>query len=262
LLSGFRCTPLFLPSRADTHMAQIQNRGWIVGLLLMVSGLSWAGDAIVTDGDTLILGDTYKLDGIDAPEPDQACFDEKGTIWACGIEARDRLAKLVEKVRCDDKGPDPVYPSRRIGVCWVDGQNLNQLLVREGWALNFEPYAKGRFTADEADARNNRRGIWNGCFFAPQDFRRWNKTTAKLLGATCPSGDQTNARNALFPDHPAMPPGCSIKGTYASRAKNTGHRGIYHMEGCRSYRSTTSPKRWFCSEEDAQAAGFRKAFNC
>jgi endonuclease YncB( thermonuclease family) len=72
-------------------------REWIVGLLLMVSGPSWAGDAIVTDGDTLILGDTYKLDGIDAPEPDQACLDEKGAIWACGIEARDRLAKLIER---------------------------------------------------------------------------------------------------------------------------------------------------------------------
>jgi hypothetical protein len=24
----------------------------------------------------------------------------------------------------------------------------------------------------------------------------------------------------------------------------------------------TNPKRWFCSEEEAQAAGFRKAKNC
>ena len=24
----------------------------------------------------------------------------------------------------------------------------------------------------------------------------------------------------------------------------------------------TKPDRWFCSEEDAQAAGFRKAYNC
>jgi hypothetical protein len=29
-----------------------------------------------------------------------------------------------------------------------DDLNLNQRLVREGWALNFEPYAKHRFKAD------------------------------------------------------------------------------------------------------------------
>lgn len=230
-------------------------RQWIATLLLIVGGSCWAADAIVKDGDTLILGDTsYKLDGIDAPEPDQVCLDEKGTIWRCGIEARDRLAKLIDSrtVRCDDKGPDPAYPARRIGVCWIDGQNLNQLLVRDGWAVNFEPYAKGRFKADESDAEKNRRGLWKGCFLAPHDFRHWNKQTAKLYGLTC--SDDATSRNNLLPDHPAMPAGCPIKGNPKS--------GIYHTEGCRSYRSYENPKRWFCSEEEAQAAGFRKAKNC
>jgi methylphosphotriester-DNA--protein-cysteine methyltransferase len=59
-----------------------------------------------------------------------------------------------------------------------------------------------------------------------------------------------------------MPPGCSIKGTAAVRARITGYRGIYHLEGCRSYRTTRYVNRWFCSEEDAKAAGFRKAFTC
>jgi hypothetical protein len=31
---------------------------------------------------------------------------------------------------------------------------------------------------------------------------------------------------------------------------------------CRSYPGLTKPDRWFCSEEDAQAAGFRRAYNC
>jgi endonuclease YncB( thermonuclease family) len=230
-------------------------RQWIATLLLIAGGSCWAADAIVKDGDTLILGDTsYKLDGIDAPEPDQVCLDEKGTIWRCGIEARDRLAKLIDSrtVRCDDKGPDPAYPARRIGVCWIDDQNLNQLLVRDGWAVNFEPYAKGRFKADESDAEKNRRGLWKGCFLAPHDFRHWNKQTAKLYGLTC--SDDATSRNNLLPDHPAMPAGCPIKGNPKS--------GIYYTEGCRSYRSYENPKRWFCSEEEAQAAGFRKAKNC
>jgi methylphosphotriester-DNA--protein-cysteine methyltransferase len=69
-------------------------------------------------------------------------------------------------------------------------------------------------------------------------------------------------REALFPDEPAMPPGCAIKAKFAVRARLTGKVGIYHMQGCRSYAPLTKPDRWFCSEEDAQAAGFRRAYNC
>ena len=46
------------------------------------------------------------------------------------------------------------------------------------------------------------------------------------------------------------------------RARVTGDAGIYHLQGCRSYPGLTEPNRWFCSEEDAQAARFRKAYNC
>jgi hypothetical protein len=62
-------------------------------------------------------------------------------------------------------------------------------------------------------------------------------------------------REILFPDEPAMPPGCPIKGRFAVRARVTGNVGIYHLQGCRSYAGFSKPNRWFCSEEDAQAAG-------
>ena len=53
-----------------------------------------AATATVRDGGTLQLGNvTYRLDGIDAPELDQICIDEHADAWACGVEARDRLAK-------------------------------------------------------------------------------------------------------------------------------------------------------------------------
>jgi methylphosphotriester-DNA--protein-cysteine methyltransferase len=66
----------------------------------------------------------------------------------------------------------------------------------------------------------------------------------------------------LFPDDPAMPSGCSIKGKFAVRARVTGNVGVYHLQGCSSYPALTKPDRWFCSEDDAQAAGFRRAYNC
>jgi endonuclease YncB( thermonuclease family) len=225
-----------------------------------------AAEAIITDGDTLLLnGRPYRLDGIDAPETDQVCLDENGSVWACGIQAREELKKFVGKrhVRCDGKKFDTVYRNRLAAVCLVEGEtmSLNQWVVQSGWALNFEPYAKGRFKNDEIDARQNSKGLWKGCFAPPQSARRGSKSTASLLGAAC-SKDEVKVRDLLFPADPAMPPGCSIKAKSAVRAHVTGHRGIYHLEGCRSYGRLKKPERWFCSEDEAQAEGFRKAFTC
>jgi hypothetical protein len=126
--------------------------------------------------------------------------------------------------------------------------------VGQGWALNLQA-AKGRFTIDEEDARAAHSGLWKGCFVAPQDFRRWDKHSAKLLGANCPS----DARDKLFPEEASMPSGCEIKAHYALRAWP--YAGIYHLPSCGSYRRTKA-KRWFCTEEAAREAGFRKAYTC
>jgi endonuclease YncB( thermonuclease family) len=227
---------------------------------------AWADDAVVKDGDTIQLaGITYKLNGIDAPEFDQMCIDAHAEPWACGVEARDQLAKLIGKhgVHCDDLGPTKTYPKWHSGVCTVEGEttSLNQSLVRLGYALNFEPDAAGRFKADEAGAKDDRSGLWKGCFVAPEEFRHGNKA-AVLLGSACPSDKDRELRESLFPEEPSMPPGCSIKAKFALRAHVTGNVGVYHIQACRSYAPVTKPNRWFCSEEDAQAAGFRKAYNC
>ena len=132
---------------------------------------------------------------------------------------------------------------------------------QEGWALNFEPYAKNRFKADQDEARDKHKGLWKGCFAVPQALRNMDKSGAALLGSTCPK-DSKALRDLLVPVHPAMPEGCSIKGKSAMRAHITGHRGIYHMEGCKSYQRLKTPDRWFCSELEAQAEGFRAPFTC
>ena len=235
-------------------------------LATLLTSPGWAAEPVIKDGGTIQLaGSTYRLDGIDAPELDQMCVDDHADPWACGVEARDRLAKLTARrdVRCRDLGADPTTGKRRIGICTVEGEatSLNQMLVREGFALNFEPGAKGRFKADEATAKDALAGLWKGCFAAPQEFRHWQKTTT-LLGASCRSDKDRELREILFPDDTAMPPGCSIKGKFAVRARVTGNVGIYHLQTCRSYAGLTKPNRWFCSEDDAQAAGFRKAYNC
>ena len=57
---------------------------------------------------------------------------------------------------------------------------------------------------------------------------------------------------------PQTPPGpCRIKGNISENGK------LYHVPGSRSYDSTiideSKRERWFCSEQEAKDAGWRKA---
>ncbi len=237
----------------------------MAALLLAMAGPALPAEIVVTDGDTFRLDRTiYRLDGIDAPEVDQTCLNQRGEVWPCGVAARDRLSAHIgtRAVHCEDKGPDPVYKHRQLGICSIEGEatTLNEWLVREGWAIRFEPSAKARFAAEEADARQNRRGLWEGCFAEPRDLRAWNLNGARLVGGGCQAHHQNRTREKLFRVDSAMPPGCPIKAKLALRA--VGYDGIYHLPACRSYQGLKRTNRWFCSEEDAAAAGFRKALTC
>jgi endonuclease YncB( thermonuclease family) len=245
----------------------IVMRALITAVLIAAATPSLAAEASIADGSTLILQDlVFRLDGIDAPQTDQTCMDDKGAAWTCGVEARDRLREHVGKrdVRCTDRGADSIHRKRRVGECWVEGgtASLNQWMVQQGWALNLDRSAKGRFKADRDNASANRLGLWKGCFISPENLRRVTISTAGLLGASCPKASNWRVREMLFPEYPAMPSGCEIKGRIVLRSEVAGYRGIYHLAACRSYARTKRTDRWFCSEQEAQAAGFRKSYTC
>jgi len=230
------------------------------------SGTAYAATAVVKDGDTIQLGDiTYRLDGTDAPELDQVCIDDHADPFACGIAAREQLTKLIggRNVHCDDLGADKTFKNRHLGICRVEGdsESLNRQLVQKGLAVSVEPAAKLHLKDDAAAAKAGNLGLWKGCFALPQDFRM-GKRDGALSGASCRADRDAEIRAVLFPADLAMPPNCSIKGKFAVRARLTGNVGIYHLQGCLSYAGLTKPDRWFCSEDEAKAAGFRRAFNC
>jgi endonuclease YncB( thermonuclease family) len=237
---------------------------FLLGAILLASPARSA-DVIVRDGDTIQLGDiTYRLDGVDAPEFDQVCIDNQADPSSCGVEVRDQLSKLIKgrSVHCDDLGLDKTK-RRHIGVCTIEGETttLNLELAKQGLAISAEPALKVHAKDEAASAKSAGRGIWKGCFALPADFRLGKKDGA-LMGAACRADRDKEIRAVLFPEDLAQPPACPIKGKLAVRARVTGNVGIYQLQGCRSYAGLTRPDRWFCSEDDALAAGFRRAFNC
>lgn len=129
------------------------------------------GLALVIDGDTLELnGQPIRLHGIDAPERTQTCL-AAGLPWACGRGAAQFLAATVADrlVRCQGTKRDRY--GRLLAVCFVDGEDINARMVRHGWAVAYTRYAKD-YVAAEGEARDARRGLWQGEFVLPDEWRR------------------------------------------------------------------------------------------
>lgn len=211
-----------------------------------------SGPAQVIDGDTLdVAGVRVRLHGVDAPETAQGCLAD-GETWACGREATRALLRRIDgrPVTCEARDVDQY--GRMVAVCRRDGQDVNAWLVAEGWALAYRRYSAD-YVDEEASARTAHRGMWRGEFVVPWDWRR---------GARLDSDGRTPAGHAsplAPPVAAATGPECRIKGNIS----HNGGRRIYHVPGDRDYeRTRIDPgrgERWFCSEREAQAAGWRRA---
>ncbi len=122
------------------------------------------------DGDTLVAGrEKLRLAGIDAPEIEQLC-DSRAGKWPCGRRARGALRSLTKlpDFRCRTHGIDKY--DRWLVTCFAGNQNINELLVEQGWAVDY-----GGYGTAEKQARVARKGIWRGAFDTPQEWRRLNK---------------------------------------------------------------------------------------
>lgn len=139
---------------------------------------STSTDVRVVDGDSLRIGDrNIRLVGIDAPERAQTCRDGRNREWACGTAATARLTELIARgpVTCTPKGHDRY--GRTLAVCSSGAvTDLGQALVREGYAVNYT-FDDDGYADAEAEARAAGRGLWQGAFERPQDWRRRHAQT-------------------------------------------------------------------------------------
>jgi endonuclease YncB( thermonuclease family) len=127
----------------------------------------------VIDGDTLYAdGKKIRLIDIDAPESDQTCLNAQEREWLCGQAAKKRLIELVSHggVACTPHGHDRY--GRTLAICSAGKiSDLGEALVSEGYAVNYGR-AFGNYITAEIQARFARRGLWQGQFERPQDWRR------------------------------------------------------------------------------------------
>jgi endonuclease YncB( thermonuclease family) len=126
------------------------------------------GKARASDGDSFRLGDErVRLLGIDAPELQQTCQDERGEEWPCGLAARNRMASLLAEGRVECRPEKPDRYGRLLSTCTIAGRDLAMAMVSDGLAISANDYKR-----EELAARQARLGIWRGGFDLPRDWRR------------------------------------------------------------------------------------------
>ena len=200
----------------------------------------------VVDGDTIEIegGEKVRYIGIDTPET----VDPRKPVQCFGPEASKKNKELVEgkMVRLEKDITDRDKYNRLLRYIYIDDLSVNLELVKQGFAYSYSypPDIKyqDQIIKAQQEAREARRGLWNAC-----------------------PATETNATPGAMPQNQLSSQGvsgsCTIKGNISTSGEK-----IYHLFGCGSYAKTqideSRGERWFCTEAEAQAAGWRKASNC
>lgn len=214
----------------------------------------------VVDGDTidvLINGkeERLRLIGIDTPET----VHPNKPVECYGPEASAKMKELVlgkEIILEDDpsQGERDKYDRLLRYIHLQDGTNIIEKMIREGYAYEYTYSSEYKYQelfqeAEEA-SKSEKLGVWN-CEEKNIDTNTTN--TAEDNQTTQTQEDEAEEDLATGT--------CDIKGNI-----NRDDEKIYHVKGCGSYNRTeiniSNGERWFCSEEEAVSAGWRKAGNC
>jgi endonuclease YncB( thermonuclease family) len=186
----------------------------------------------IADGDTftLLTSDMQqvkiRLAEIDAPESGQPYGNKSKQALSGLIFGKDVRVVVQTKDRY----------GRTVGRPYVGDLDVCEEMVRIGAAWVYRQYVVDESLFDvENDAREAKRGIWG--LPESDQVEPWNwRRGLNVSGKT--------------------PEGCNIKGNINSKGDH-----IYHVPGTRSYGATkineSKGERWFCSEEEATAAGWR-----
>ncbi|MBY0225876.1 MAG: thermonuclease family protein [Hyphomicrobium sp.] len=186
-----------------------------------------AGPGLIRIGNSSV-----RLNGVTMLDFAQTCRRSDGSTWTCGAAAEKSFEKLVRSrrpIRCEMTGE---ADGIRSGTCELEGKDLAAELVRQGFA-----FADGSFwssySAQQSEAQEAKAGLWSG---EPERPDAW--------------------RDRIFADAAANAPGgCPIKGRIQSgrRTYLLPQSANYPRISIREERGD----RWFCSAEEAEAAGFQ-----
>lgn len=135
----------------------------------------------VRDGDTFLMGKTkVRISGIDAPELHQNCTDAAGKQWPCGKEALKTLEHLLRApdLACTPRAIDRF--GRSISECRnARIADVGAEMVRLGFAVSRNDRGEAPYADAEDEARAAKRGMWQGRFELPRNWRDAHPQTGR-----------------------------------------------------------------------------------
>lgn len=191
-----------------------------------------SGRAIAVTGDMMrVNGTLVRLSGVEASEAHQPCHRANGRRWNCASAAKAGLAHLIRRrtISCTPTGQGD--GGTVVAQCHTGETDIATELVRHGYVFAIRSFF-GSLSGEEDAARAAKAGIWQGKILRPQAWRdqEWQDATREA------------------------PDGCPIKGYVRASSK------LYALPWATDYDRTKvrtdKGGRWFCSEDDAKAAGF------
>lgn len=227
---------------------------FIFTLLLLISSYSSplastliTGKVVgISDGDTITVLQNnqqfkIRLYGIDCPESGQAF----------GSKAKQFTSSLVFGKNVEVTVYDIDKYGRSVGVVRVDGLNVNEAILKNGFAWRYTKYCTESFCNDwkafEEHASRQGVGLWSEKNpMPPWDWRH------------SPQREQPDRSNIEGKERQEAAYKESIStGTFHGNSKS----GVYHNPGCRWYNCKNCIKV-FSSGEEARSAGYRACNIC
>jgi len=206
----------------------------------------------IVDGDTFDVDldgqiKRVRLIGINTPES----VDPRKAVECFSLEAADKLRKFLSSgkvyLKADETQSERDIYGRLLRYAWnIDQVFVNEEMIKQGYAYEYTYKVPYQYQADfklmQRYAQELKLGLWaeGAC-----------EETAKIVSEATPA-------NSAMPDNET----CVIKGNISFE----NNEKIYHNIDCPSYDKTkidlAKGEQYFCFEEEALAAGWRKADNC
>lgn len=138
------------------------------------------GSVRVISGDTLeMYGRIFQLFGVAAPVVSQTCANKQGRAYNCGREAAAWLKNWIEDAELECRVIQQDTKGNMIGTCSYGPYDLGAALVNSGWALAYTKYTDVYYPY-EVQAQKNRRGLWQGTFYKPWDWKKLQQRRPKI----------------------------------------------------------------------------------
>lgn len=98
------------------------------------------------------------------------CANSQGRSYKCGLAAGNWLRSWINGYTLECRIMQQDNHGNMVGTCTLGDYDLGAALVNAGWAVAYLKYTDIYYPYEQ-EAKLQRRGLWEGRFYMPWDWR-------------------------------------------------------------------------------------------